>query len=203
MGVRDFIRRHKVAVGTALVVGTVLGVFLLYWFQPWKLFTNRVANEPFPGAPVATAPTVTPSAEPTPQPSLSTPTAPSPAPAPSPSPSPTPVGPVTVASGEFRGIDHHTEGTALLIQLEDGSYVLRFEGFETSDGPDVRIYLSAAPADAAEGDHDDDFIDLGAMTANIGDQNYAIPAGTDIDRFQSAVVWCRRFSTGFGVAPLA
>jgi len=36
-----------------------------------------------------------------------------------------------------------------------------------------------------------------------GSQNYAIPAGTDLLAFKSAVIWCRRFVVGFGVAPLS
>ena len=28
------------------------------------------------------------------------------------------------------------------------------------------------------------------------------PAGTDLSAFKSAVIWCRRFAVGFGVAPL-
>ena len=42
----------------------------------------------------------------------------------------------------------------------------------------------------------------GHLKANRGDQNYVIPAGTDIASFRSAVIWCVRFKVGFGVAPL-
>ena len=47
------------------------------------------------------------------------------------------------------------------------------------------------------------FIDLGALKGNRGNQNYVIPAGTDLSAFNSAVIWCRRFAVGFGVAPLS
>jgi len=46
------------------------------------------------------------------------------------------------------------------------------------------------------------FIDLGPLKGNRGNQNYAVPAGTDLSKFKSAVIWCRRFLVGFGVAPL-
>jgi len=45
-------------------------------------------------------------------------------------------------------------------------------------------------------------INLGRLKGNIGDQNYAIPAGTDLSTFKSVLIWCKRFNTGFGVASL-
>jgi hypothetical protein len=47
------------------------------------------------------------------------------------------------------------------------------------------------------------FIDLSALKGNRGSQDYAIPAGTDLAAFKSAVIWCRRFVVGFGVALLS
>lgn len=108
-----------------------------------------------------------------------------------------------VGRGEFAGFTgKRGSGTALLLAMEDGSHVLRFEGLDTDNGPDLRVYLSAAPADGDEAAHDDDFVDLGDLTANRGDQNYAVPADVDVSRYRSAVVWCRRFSVGFAAAPL-
>jgi Electron transfer DM13 len=42
----------------------------------------------------------------------------------------------------------------------------------------------------------------GPITLASDSQNYAIPAGTDLSAFKSAVIWCRRFAVGFGVASL-
>mgnify|MGYP006183142743 CR=1 FL=1 len=44
--------------------------------------------------------------------------------------------------------------------------------------------------------------DLGALKGNKGNQNYRIPNDVDPEQFKSAVIWCRRFTVGFGVAPL-
>ena len=73
-----------------------------------------------------------------------------------------------------------------------------------SNGPDVRVYLVAAP------DTNDDatviqsgFIDLGSMKGNIGNQNYEVPPDTDLSRYRSVSIWCRRFGVNFGAAPLA
>ncbi len=50
---------------------------------------------------------------------------------------------------------------------------------------------------------DSEFVDLGPLKGNIGNQNYAIPAGTDVAEFHSTVVWCRAFGVLFATAPLA
>jgi hypothetical protein len=85
---------------------------------------------------------------------------------------------------------------------ETGGHRSRIEDLDTSSGPDLRVYLSQAPADGSEDSLDDAFVDLGGLKGNQGDQNYGIPAGVGLDDFQSVAIWCRRFSAGFGVAPL-
>ena len=105
-------------------------------------------------------------------------------------------------SGAFTSGDHPTSGTAFVLSLQDGSRVLRLEDLDTDNGPDLRVYLSTAPAGARGSEFDDDFVDLGALKGNIGSQNYTIAANVDIARYQSVVIWCRRFSVAFGVAPL-
>jgi hypothetical protein len=117
--------------------------------------------------------------------------------------SPQPDAVVEVAAGPFRSLEHRTTGTARLLILPDGSAVLRLEGLDTSNGPDLRVYLSEIPPDRGQRDYGERFVDLGALKGNRGDQNYAIPRGVDVSRFRSAVIWCRRFTVGFGVAPLA
>jgi hypothetical protein len=70
------------------------------------------------------------------------------------------------------------------------------------NGPDLKVYLSPEPSSAEEGAFDDGSVSLGDLKGNIGDQNYEIPRGVDLERFRSAVVWCERFGVGFAVAPL-
>ncbi|MCI0633818.1 MAG: DM13 domain-containing protein [Actinobacteria bacterium] len=107
-----------------------------------------------------------------------------------------------LAEGAFEGIAHGTTGTAQVLELADGSRVLRFEDLATDNGPDLRVYLSTAPA-GSEGDaYAQDFVDLGELKGNLGSQNYTLPADVDLSRYRSVVIWCVRFSVGFGVAPL-
>ena len=106
------------------------------------------------------------------------------------------------ASGNFISRSHPTEGSAVV--LTDGiQRFLRFEDFETDNGPDLNVYLSTASPDAPAGQFDDDFIDLGDLKGNIGSQNYEIPADVDLDTYSTVVIWCVRFSVIFGAADLA
>jgi len=108
-----------------------------------------------------------------------------------------------LASGQFHSGAHETKGTATVFQLADGKKTLRLTDFETSNGPDVHVYLVAA-ADAKDNDSvkNAGFVDLGSMKGNIGDQNYDVPANVDLAKYRAATIWCARFSVNFGTAPL-
>jgi hypothetical protein len=113
-----------------------------------------------------------------------------------------PAGPIELASGTFGSLGRYTTtGTARIIELEDGTRYLRLEGFETTNGPDLFVYLSTGAADGSTG-FTADFVDLGELRGNIGDQNYAIPDDVDVDAFPTVVIWCERFSSPFGAAAL-
>jgi hypothetical protein len=81
--------------------------------------------------------------------------------------------PVKVAEGSFRGVAHETKGSASIYKLPDGKQVLRFSGFVTSNGPDVQVYLVAAP-DAKDNETvtKAGFIRVADLKGNMGDQNY-------------------------------
>ncbi len=107
------------------------------------------------------------------------------------------------ASGSFRSRSHPTSGSATVLGDGTGQRFLRFEHFRTDNGPDLDVYLSSAGPDAPESAFDDDFVNLGDLQGNIGDQNYEIPRGLDLDHYSTVVVWCVRFSVAFGAAALA
>jgi len=90
-----------------------------------------------------------------------------------------------------------------LLGPATGSRVLQLVNLRTNSGPDLRVYLSELPANLGWHDYGRRYIELGHLKANRGDQNYRIPAGVDLTRYKSAVIWCVRFKVGFGVAPLA
>lgn len=113
-------------------------------------------------------------------------------------------GPALVASGRFEPREHEGVGNARIYRRADGSHVLRFSNFRTLNGPDVRVYLIGAP-DVANGNKalaSAGYLDLGELKGNVGDQNYDVPAGTDLARYRGVAVWCRRFSVNFTTAAL-
>ena len=108
------------------------------------------------------------------------------------------------AQGRFVDGEHATSGTARVLELADGTTVLRLEGFSTSDGPDVVVWLTDQPAGGNDWHRYDDgrFVPLGDLKATDGNQNYAVPAGTDLSGLTSVVIWCDRFDVAFGSAPI-
>ena len=108
----------------------------------------------------------------------------------------------TLSAGTFRSHEHATSGRARVIAAAGGRRYVRFEDFETSNGPALKVYLSAAPASGPGDSFDDRFVDLGELKGNVGNQNYAIPRDVRLDAYRSVVVWCKRFSVAFAAAPL-
>jgi hypothetical protein len=111
----------------------------------------------------------------------------------------------TLATGTFHGKVHQTSGRATIYQEADGKLVLRLTNFKTSNGPDVHVILIAAEDakdDANFLKNDTARVELGKLKGNEGDQNYEIPKGTDIAKFQTVSVYCERFNANFGAAPL-
>ena len=108
-----------------------------------------------------------------------------------------------IASGEFRSGAHETKGKAAVFQLADGKKTLRLTDFNTSNGPDLHVYLVAADdVKDSEMVTKAGFVDLGSLKGNIGDQNYDLPANTDLGKYRAVTIWCKRFSVNFGTAPL-
>jgi hypothetical protein len=104
----------------------------------------------------------------------------------------------TAYAGTFVGVNdgiHNAEGQAKVIKLGDDSNFLRLEDFRSTNGPDLYVYLSTDKGNS-------DFVNLGRLKGNIGDQNYKIPEGTDLSKYDTALIWCQAFSILFGSAEL-
>jgi Electron transfer DM13 len=112
--------------------------------------------------------------------------------------------PTALYSGRFHDVAHKSAGSAAVFQLPDGKKVLRLTEFETSNGPDLQLYMVAAP-DARDNATvtGAGFVTLGALKGNKGDQNYDVPSDLDLTKYRSVTIWCRRFGVNFGTAPLA
>jgi len=203
-------RRPVFIVPVGLVaVGAI--VVALMAFQPWRLFIDVTVNEELPSLTSSsqvdeTAPSNESVADsPEAADSSSVKDAATPFPTKEPTPEPTPER-VVNAEGTFLSHEHPTAGKARIITLEDGSRILRLVGLDTDNGPDLKVWLAAAPViDGREGwfvFDDDEYLDLGPLKGNKGNQNYPIPADADITDLTSVTIWCDRFSVSFGAAEL-
>jgi hypothetical protein len=167
----------------ALVVGVIFG---LYWFQPWKLVTDQRVDEALSSPAAAAQPTAQATASTQPQ---------------------TPAGPAIIAQGTFVSHEHKTSGMVRVIQSADGSRRLEFVGLDTSNGPDLRVWLTdQAVVPGSAGWHvfdDGTYLELGRLKGNRGNQAYDIPATADLNKLHSVSIWCKRFSVSFGAAELA
>ena len=110
-----------------------------------------------------------------------------------------------VAAGRFRDADrvHRGQGTAQLLRTGTGAHLLRFTDFEVTNGPDLEVWLVAEPDPQSSADVlQSQWLSLGQLKGNVGDQTYVIPEGTDVTAFGSVVVWCEQFSVLFSPATL-
>ena len=109
-----------------------------------------------------------------------------------------------LASGEFQVLDalHYGAGSATIYELEDATRILRFKDFSSAPAGDPRVYLARDPQPRSALQLGDDYIDLGRLKGNLGDQSYFLPLERDLDGYQSAVVFCRQFNLSITVATL-
>jgi hypothetical protein len=112
--------------------------------------------------------------------------------------------PQIVASGVFSDIDviHQGSGTATIYQLANNSRVLRFEDFRVTNGPNLHVYLTRASDPRTPEEVGIDYIDLGPLKGNVGNQNYEVPIEVDLSVYQGVVIYCVTFRVVFSTAAL-
>jgi hypothetical protein len=176
---RPFLRRPVVLAAAA--IAAVLLVAALLVFEPWKLVVDRTVDEAPPAAaatdPGPAVPAERDAAE-----------------------------PVVLARGELISHEHPSSGSVVLLELPDGSRVLRLEDLDTSDGPLLKVWLTDAPViEGRDGWYvfdDGVVVDLGELKGNVGSSNYPVPADADLGALTSVSVWCERFAVSFAAAEL-
>ena len=186
-----------VALGAFGVAALVIAAGL---FQPWRLFVDERADDLLPTEAVVSS-SVIESADPAPgQPSAT-------GSKPRPTRDPATAEPKIIRTGRLISHEHRTSGQVKIIKLADGSRLLRFEDLDTSSGPDLRVWLSSGRVIEGKagwylfGRHP--HVELGRLKANLGNQNYAVPADVDLAELRSVTIWCKRFRVSFGAAALS
>jgi hypothetical protein len=110
-----------------------------------------------------------------------------------------------VAKGEFVHANpsdpiHYGKGGVSVYR----NVVFLHENFEVGPGPAFHVYLvpTANIRDAGQVSGTM-FVDLGGLRAFKGSQKYPIPAGIDLSKFPSVVIWCQQFSVLISPADLS
>ena len=104
----------------------------------------------------------------------------------------------STGTATFVGVNdgiHNAEGQAKIIPISNNDNILRLENLKVTNGPDLYVYLSTDKG-ASE------FVNLGKLKANNGNQNYNIPSDTDLSKYYTVLIWCKAFSVLFGSAEL-
>lgn len=158
-----------------VLVLVALAVLPVAWYLGSPLFLNQTVNEALPSAPAAHVGQAS-------------------------------TGAIALRTGNFNAIDglHKGEGAATIYRQPDGMHIVRLDAFHVTNGPDLYVYLSGhpAPTDSAQL-HQGGAIEVARLKGNIGSQNYELPAGVDISRFRSVVIYCKQFSVVFSSAELS
>ena len=168
------VRQNPLLLGAIVIIG-LLGLVVAWWLGS-PLFINNKVEEAFPVSGQQT----------TQQTAVA-------------------ITPISVASGSFRDGDsfHKGSGKAGIYQVDGGTFVLRFEDFNVTNGPDLHVYLVKNTDPVTSGDvNDGGYLDLGSIKGNQGAQNYPIPVGTDLSQYHSVVIYCQPFHVVFSVASL-
>ena len=170
-----------------LISGMVLFLLIaapLGWYLVSPLFINTTVQEELPAAIVAAA---TPAAAGTTVPAGGA----------------AATGPSALRSGQFHDVAHEGSGTASVVRLADGKYVLRLEEFSVLNGPDLYVYLSALPDSTDSGPVlQSKYLSVAKLKGNKGNQTYELPADFDPATYNSVVIWCQQFRVNFATAPL-
>lgn len=178
----------KKVLAPAVVLGLLALAAGAYIFQPWKLFMDTEVQESLP--------TIQQTPESTTEPPVGETTP----------PEPVTTEPIVLAEGLLISHEYETSGAVKILELADGSRVLRLENLDTSDGPRVEVWLTDSPViDGPDGWRvfdDGNYESLGLLKGNQGNQNYKIPDDLDLSDFSSVSLWCVTFSVSFGAAEL-
>jgi Electron transfer DM13 len=108
-------------------------------------------------------------------------------------------------TGKLESREHPTGGRATIYRESSRKNYLRLTDFATSNGPDVHVLLVKAEEPALSKiivPGNLEYVELGSLKGNQGDQNYDLPAGADLEKYQAVAIYCERFHAIFAVARL-
>ena len=102
-------------------------------------------------------------------------------------------------SGDFVKKQKSIKGSWEVIQRGDQTVIKFGEDFRARNGPDLKVFLSPQSlTDVTGKTATEGAILLGALTTTKGGQEFVLPAGVDINAFESLLVHCEAYSVLWG-----
>ncbi len=98
-------------------------------------------------------------------------------------------------SGNFMGYGSQQVSGQAKIYRTNNQYMLKLENFNTSNGPDLKVYLSKASSPS-------DFISLGDLKSTNGSQVYEIAGTPDFTLHRYVLIHCEKYNHLYGSAEL-
>ncbi len=98
-------------------------------------------------------------------------------------------------SGSFIGYGSEKVSGKANIYFDNNKYTLKLENFSTTNGPDLKVYLSKASSPS-------DFISLGDLKSTNGSQVYEITGTPDFSKYRYVLIHCERYNHLYGSAEL-
>ena len=102
---------------------------------------------------------------------------------------------VTLRTGSFMNGPYGAVSGESKIYQTGTTYQLALANFLSSNGPDLKVYLSKEVQPV-------NFVNLGSLKAVSGNQLYDIPSGVNTSEYKYALIYCQQYSHLFGTAEL-
>ncbi|MGR3984315.1 MAG: DM13 domain-containing protein [Gammaproteobacteria bacterium] len=108
-----------------------------------------------------------------------------------------------LASGAWNGVNFDIRGNWEIIS-QDGARYIRFDkNFKTRKGPDLKVYLSPDPvALVKERSVASRSLEVAALAAHRGAQQFEIPAHADLADYRSLLIHCKAYAHLWGGADI-
>ncbi|MBC7828331.1 MAG: DM13 domain-containing protein [Chitinophagaceae bacterium] len=97
--------------------------------------------------------------------------------------------------GNFQKGPYGTVSGSVMIYQTNGKWQLKLTNFSTTNGPDLKVYLSKEVQPLS-------FIKLGDLKSTTGNQVYDINGSPDFMQYKYALIHCEQYNHLFGSAEL-
>ncbi|MEO6455408.1 MAG: DM13 domain-containing protein [Ginsengibacter sp.] len=102
---------------------------------------------------------------------------------------------VSKYSGNFISQGGENVSGQAQIYFDNSDYVLKLADFSSSNGPDLKVYLSKAASPL-------DYISLGDLKSTNGNQVYKITGTPDFTLYHYVLIHCEKYNHRYGSADL-